>query len=327
MDVLSDAVTAMRTGRPHSSRTRWDAPWGVRFAPFAGAGFHVVLQGSCWVLPHRAEPVRLGVGDIALLPHGTSHALADDPATPLREAAAPGSLPPSPDGIPADTILLCGAYLLDQDRRHPLLAELPEVVHLSSRVGAHPELRAVIDLLGAELDRPREGSGAVVPALLDTLLLYTLRAWHDEQNLGGRSSEGWAAALHDPAIAAALRAIHQNPGRAWTVQSLAAVAGLSRSPFARRFTALVGSPPLGYLTWWRMTTAAGLLRGDDRPVQRVAEQVGYVSEFAFGKAFKRAYGTSPGRYRRHGGGSAREAIGSGTPPRLDGAPDERGLRG
>ncbi|MER6121648.1 AraC family transcriptional regulator [Streptomyces sp. NPDC001795] len=300
MDVLSDAVTAMRTGRPHSSRTRWNAPWGVRFAPFAGAGFHVVLQGSCWVFPQRAEPVRLGVGDVALLPHGTSHGLADGPATPLREAADPGSLQPAPppDGVPAATVLLCGAYLLDQDRRHPLLAELPEVVHLSSRVGAHPELRAVIELLGAELDRPREGSAAVVPALLDTLLLYTLRAWHDEQNVGGRPSQGWPAALHDPAVGAALRAIHQNPGRAWTVQSLAAVAGLSRSPFARRFTALVGSPPLAYLTWWRMTTAAGLLRADDRPVQRVAEQVGYVSEFAFAKAFKRAYGTSPGRYRR-----------------------------
>ncbi|MFR9726123.1 AraC family transcriptional regulator [Streptomyces sp. MS19] len=300
MDVLSDAVTAMRTGRPHSSRTRWNAPWGVRFAPFAGAGFHVVLQGSCWVLPERGEPVLLRVGDIALLPHGTGHGLADDPATPLREAGNPGSLPPAPppDGAPGATVLLCGAYLLDQDRRHPLLTELPETVHLSSRVGAHPELRAVIDLLGAELNRPREGSGAVVPALLDALLLYALRAWHDELRLEHPDPAGWAAALHDPAVGAALRAMHQDPGRAWTVRSLAAAAGLSRSPFARRFTALVGSPPLAYLTWWRMTTAAGLLRADDRPVQRVAERVGYVSEFAFAKAFKRAYGVAPGRYRR-----------------------------
>jgi len=299
MDVLSDAVTAMRTGRPHSSRTRWDTPRGIRFAAFAGAGFHIVLQGTCWLIPRRGEPIRLGVGDVALLAHGAAHGLADDPATPLRDAGAPGSLPPAspPDGDPTATVLLCGAYLLDQHRPHPLLAELPEVIHLSSRIGRHRELRSVIDLLGTELDGPREGSAAIIPALLDMLLLYVLRAWHDEQT-SHHPSAGWAAALRDPAVATALRAIHQDPAHSWTVQSLGAVAGLSRAPFARRFTALVGSPPLAYLTWWRMTTAARLLREDGRTVQRVAEQVGYTSEFAFAKAFKREYGNAPGRYRR-----------------------------
>ncbi|MFD5319821.1 AraC family transcriptional regulator [Streptomyces sp. NPDC127098] len=299
MDVLSDAVAAMRNGRAHSSRTRFTAPWGVRFAPFAGAGFHVVLQGTCWVLPTRGEPVRLGVGDLVLLPHGRAHGLADAPTTPLRDAGDPGSLPPAPppDGDPAATVLLCGAYLLDRARPHPLLTELPEVVHLSSRVGAHPELRTVLDLLGAELDHPREGSTGIVPALLDTLLLYALRAWHEEQ-ARHRTATGWARALRDPAVAASLRAIHRDPAHPWTVASLGAVAGLSRSPFARRFTALVGRPPLAYLTWWRMTLAAQLLRADDRPVARVAEQVGYTSEYAFSKAFRRAYDTSPGRYRR-----------------------------
>ncbi|MEO3754341.1 AraC family transcriptional regulator [Streptomyces sp. B6B3] len=311
MDVLSDAVAAMRTGRPHSSRTRFAGPYGVRFRPFRGAGFHVVLQGACWLLPPRGAPFRLGVGDLVLLPHGHAHGLADDPETLLRDAgdpsdpnpgdagepAASDAGSPPPDGDRAATVLLCGGYLVDRIRPHPLLAELPEVVHLPARVGAHPELRAAVGLLGAEVDRPRPGSAGIVPALLDTLLLYALRAWHDEE-VRHRPGPGWASALRDPAVAAALHAVHRDPAHPWTVASLGAAAGLSRSPFARRFTALVGQPPLAYLTWWRMTVAARLLREDDRPLHRVAERVGYTSEYAFAKAFRRAHGTSPGRYRR-----------------------------
>ncbi|MDT0321014.1 cupin domain-containing protein [Streptomyces sp. DSM 44918] len=216
MDVLSDAVAAMRNGRPHSSRTRFTAPWGVRFAPFAGAGFHVVLQGACWVLPTCGEPVRLGVGDLVLLPHGRAHGLADAPTTPLRDAGDPGSLPPAPppDGDPAATVLLCGAYLLDRARPHPLLTELPEVVHLSSRVGAHPELRTVLDLLGAELDHPREGSTGIVPALLDTLLLYALRAWHEEQ-ARHRTATGWARSRASPAPPSPAASPRSSAGRHW----------------------------------------------------------------------------------------------------------------
>jgi AraC-like DNA-binding protein len=129
------------------------------------------------------------------------------------------------------------------------------------------------------------------------LLLFILRAWYDEQ-ADHDSASGWAAALSDRAISAALRAIHDDPGRAWTVEALGAQAGLSRAAFARRFTTLVGQPPLTYLTWWRLTAAARLLRDTDAPLAAVAARCGYTSEFAFAKAFKREYGTAPGRYRR-----------------------------
>jgi AraC-like DNA-binding protein len=142
-----------------------------------------------------------------------------------------------------------------------------------------------------------------VPALLDMLLLYILRAWLDERPHHG-SATGWAAALGDPAVSAALQEIHNDPARPWTVEGLGARAGLSRAAFARRFTALVGRPPLAYLTWWRMTTAARLLRRSDAPLHVVAEQVGYSSEFAFANAFKREYGIAPGRYRRQGDAEA-----------------------
>ncbi|WP_329624166.1 AraC family transcriptional regulator [Streptomyces sp. NBC_01255] len=302
MDVLSDAIAAMRTGRPHSSRTVRFAPWGFRFAPSKGAGFHVVLQGTAWLIPpDDGAPVRLGPGDVVLLAHGTGHGLADRPDTPLVDAlpAADGSWPTVPDRGPVgaeETLLLCGAYQLSRARAHPLLTELPPYVHLPARVGAHPRLRAAVDLLGAELAEPQPGSDAIVPALLDTLLLYLLRTWWLTE-CGDRSA-GWSAALSDPVVAGALRALHDDPARAWTVEELGALGGLSRAAFARRFTALVGRSPLAYLTWWRMTTAGRLLRTDDLPLRAVAERSGYSSEFAFAKAFKREYGMAPGRYRK-----------------------------
>ncbi|HEX6358390.1 AraC family transcriptional regulator [Actinophytocola sp.] len=301
MDVLSDAVTAMRTGQPHSGRVHRPAPFGMRNPPVAGAGFHIVLQGSCWLFPPDGAPIALGVGDVAFLPHGAAHGLADNPSTPLMDAAAsPAETSPgqhATDSSAAATVMLCGAYLLDRSRAHPLLSDLPEVIHLPARVGHHPGLRAAVDLLGEELEQPRPGGDAMLPALLDVLLLHILRAWFDEQSAHGATT-GWAAALRDPAVAAGLRAIHSDPGQPWTVAELASRAGLSRAAFARRFTALVGQPPQAYLTWWRMTLAARMLRDTDAPLATVARKVGYTSEFAFAHAFKRELGLAPGGFRR-----------------------------
>ncbi|MDL4817856.1 AraC family transcriptional regulator [Actinomadura opuntiae] len=296
MDVLSDAITAMRLGRPHSSRTLLEPPWGVRFGPQPGAGFHVILKGGCWLIPPAGDPIHLGVGDVAFLPRELGHGLADAPDRPLADAR---SLlrPAGADDPPAGrTEMLCGAYRLDQSRVHPLLAELPDVVHIPARIGRHPSLRGAIELLGRELDGgTRHGGDAALPALLEVLLLYMLRAWYEDRPAD--EATGWAAALRDPAVAAALRAVHDEPGRPWTVRSLACRADLSRAAFARRFTATVGAPPLAYLTWWRMTVAARLLRDTDLPLRSVAERVGYTSEFAFAKAFKREFAEAPGRFR------------------------------
>ncbi|MBB5917470.1 AraC-like DNA-binding protein [Nocardia transvalensis] len=305
LDVLSGAVASMRTGRPHSSRQHRVAPWGMRFAGSDGAGFHVVLQGSAWLIPsgEDGEPIALGPGDIVFLAHGRGHALASDLSAPLREVRRlpDGSWPPpvsephSPDA--PSTVLLCGAYQLDHRRAHPLLADLPDVVHLTPRVGTHRSLRAAVELLGTELEEAQPGSDAIVTSLLDTLLLYILRAWWLGAQDDGTPHNGWAAALVDRPVATALRAIHTNPEHPWTVEELGSAGGLSRAAFARRFTTLVGRSPLAYLTWWRMTLAGRLLRADDIPLRAVAQRVGYTSEFAFAKAFKREYDMAPGRYR------------------------------
>jgi AraC-like DNA-binding protein len=304
----------MRTGQPHSRRTRLTGPFARRFPAVPGAGFHVVLQGSAWLHPGGGEPVELRVGDVAFLPHGDAHGLADDPSTPLppRASALPlaGAVDPGPSPT-ASTVLLCGAYLLERSRAHPVLDDLPAVIHLPTTVGRHPGLRGAVDLLGAELDRPRPGADAMVTALLDVLLLHILRAWLDDRAATGRPT-GWAAALADPPVAAALRAVHADPARAWTVAELGERAGLSRSAFARRFTALVGRPPLAYLTWWRMALAARRLRTDRAPIAAVAREVGYGSEFAFAAAFKREFGVPPGAYRKAA------AVGSPEPARTGG---------
>jgi AraC-like DNA-binding protein len=300
MDVLSDAIGVMRTGRPHSAEIRKCAPWGVRAAPFSGSGFHVVLEGTCWLIPSSGAAIALSAGDVVCLPHGCGHALADNPSTPLTGApvaSLPEVAPTADDGDGATTVLLCGAYTLDRTRPHPLFEELPEVIHLPARLGHRSPLHAAVNLLGDEIARPDQGTEAVVAALLDMMLLYILRAWLAQQTDGGPPA-GWAATLSDPVIAAALRHIHQEPARQWTVEELGTRTGLSRAAFSRRFTTLVGKPPLGYLTWWRMTLAAQLLRDSDKPVQSVAQRTGYTSEFAFAKAFKRELGVAPGRYRR-----------------------------
>jgi AraC-like DNA-binding protein len=271
VDVLSDAVTMMRTGRPHSNRNRLRAPWGLRFPPTDGAGFHIVLSGTCWLLPVDAEPLRLAAGDMVLLLREPGHALADDPGSPLS-AFRVGDRDRD-DQLRTGTVteLLCGAYVLDRSRPHPLLADVPDIIHLPAHVGRHPRLQAAVSLLGTELADPRAGAG---------------------------SSAGWPAALADPAVSAALHAIHSEPEAPWTVRGLGERAGLSRTIFAQRFTALVGRPPLAYLTWWRMTVAAKLLRETDAPLPAVARRCGYSSEFAFAKAFKRELGVPPGAFRR-----------------------------
>lgn len=298
MDVVSDAISAVRLGRPSSNRVRVGGAWCARLPRYDGAGFHVVVAGGCWLLPDGGAPVTLRAGDAVLLPHGTGHVIADSPVDAAAVAGAvpferwlPGA-PPDPRPGGAEVEMVCGKYRLDRRRVHPLLAELPAVVHLPGRVGGRPELRAAIELLAGELDERRPGSGTALPSLLDLLLVYMIRSWLAE-GAGGV----WSQVLDDPVTAAALRALHADPAAAWNNERLAAAAGVSRATLARRFTSRVGRPPMAYLTWWRLTLAATRLRDTSDPLAGVARRVGYASPYALSHAFRREFGTTPGRYR------------------------------
>ncbi|MFJ3922103.1 AraC family transcriptional regulator [Streptomyces sp. NPDC090022] len=321
MDVVSDAISAVRTGRPSSERVRVRVPvragagaggsgWCVRFGAYEGAGFHVVLEGGCRLLPDGGEPVTLGPGDAVLLPHGTGHVIADGPADAAAVAravpfeawrdgwAGASALPADPGAAAVE--MLCGKYRLDHSRAHPLMRELPPVVHLPNRVGSHGELRSAIGLLGGELGGEpgggpgarRPGSCVAVSSLLDLLLVYMIRSWMAEARTGS-----WPAALSDPVTAEALRALHSDPAAPWTNDRLAREAGVSRPTLARRFTALVGRPPMAYLTWWRLNLAAAQLRDTEAPLATIARRVGYGTPYAFSHAFTRQFGTPPSHYR------------------------------
>ncbi|MBW8792132.1 MAG: helix-turn-helix transcriptional regulator, partial [Streptomyces sp.] len=195
------------------------------------------------------------------------------------------------DGLPGATTLLRGAYELRGDVGERLLVMLPPL----AVVPAGPRTRAALDLLAAEVAHDEPGQDAVLNRLLDLVLVLALRAWCARPQAEPPS---WYGALVTPAVGDALRLLHEDPARRWTVAELAARVGQSRATFAARFTRAVGEPPLTYLTGWRMALAADLLRDTEETVAAVAREVGYEDAFAFSVAFKRARGVSPSDWRR-----------------------------
>jgi AraC-like DNA-binding protein len=301
-DIVADIVATTRHGTVIYSRNRFHAPWGISTPPLAMASFHVVTAGACWLVPDGADPIQLTRGDAVLVPSGMGHALVDTPGRPARPltdfiGGPLGHTPPIEvviDGPGPVTGLLCGGYVLDPGLRHPFTAALPPVVHVGAGHGSRTGLAAAVDLLSQELDRNDPGGPAVIGSLVELLFVYVLRAWLAEQS---PVSAGWVRALYDPIVGTALTLIHRQPGHPWTVTSLARAVGAPRATFGRRFTTLTGQAPMTYVTAWRMTIAARLLRDERLPLKEVASRVGYDSEFAFARTFKRTTGQAPGRYR------------------------------
>ncbi|WP_117209336.1 AraC family transcriptional regulator [Allorhizocola rhizosphaerae] len=298
MDILSDVLAATSLGGGISGRLIARAPWGLRNDTSEAACFHIVVRGSCWLrVEDGTDPVQLRQGDVTLLPHSGPYFVGDEPGRVGEPFAGmpgrhDGSRTITLGGSGAETVVVCGAYDFGAGLSHPLLRALPRVVHLPAAHGG--ALEAAVGLVTAELDAPSPGTRDITRRLVDVLLVYILRTWHGRH---GNDMAGWFGALHDPQIGKALTLIHQAPERRWTVAQLAGEAGLSRAAFARRFAALAGEPPLTYLTRWRMTTAALLLRDSTEPLSVIADRVGYDSEFAFARTFRRTHGQPPGRYR------------------------------
>ncbi|WP_216205615.1 AraC family transcriptional regulator [Amycolatopsis aidingensis] len=318
MDVFTDLVRGFRADGAMFGQSILTAPWSHRFAHDAALTVCTLLEGSGWLLPAAGEPIRLECGDVAIVRGPDPFVVADEPGTEpqivihgseLCLSTADGTnlaettrLGPRTWGAArtGTAALLIGAYQARGEPCDRLLCALPPVAVVRADGQPCPEF----DLIKVELERERPGQQLVLDRLLDLLLVCTLRDWFARPEA---DPPAWYRALADPVVGTALRAIHDEPARPWTVAGLARAAGASRAAFARRFTAMVGEPPLAYLTGWRMTLAADLLTEPGSTVATVASRVGYADGFAFSTAFKRVRGTSPTAYRAGG----RYASGSG----------------
>jgi AraC-like DNA-binding protein len=311
MDPLTDILHDLRLESSFYARSELRAPWGLSFSVKDGPSFHVIVTGRAF-LRIDAERIPLGTGDLVLLPHGEEHQLAD----PAESAAIPLAALPSErighnaallcyggDGAEgaegAEALLICGGVRFAGPMAHPLLDLLPRVLLLRREEleGVRSWLDATLTLLGAEALSLRPGSAAVMTRLADILVLQTIRAWL-ERNEDRRP--GWLGALSDPDIGRALVLIHRRAEEPWTVASLAREVHLSRSVFAERFSRLVGMPPMQYLTRWRMSLARSWLREERMSASEAAYRLGYSSEAAFSRAFKRHLQVPPGVLRRGG---------------------------
>jgi AraC-like DNA-binding protein len=302
MDVLADVLSVTRMGATVVAQAELVPPWGLSIDPIAEAHVHVVLRGACFLrTAGERSPVRLGAGDVVLIRGGVGHTLTDDPKTkpePHEQVLADmprrlARLPPS--RADQTTVVLCAKYLFQPVGPHPLIAFLPPFVHLSAQEAArHHQLQLLLELLRHEAVGGGSGKELVVPRLVDSMLVYVVRAWLDGQPV---AAGGWFGAMRDPAIAKALSLIHARPQHAWSVEGLASEVGQSRATFARRFAELVGETPVAYLTRWRMCLATKLLTETQLSLEEVAERIGYETAAAFSKAFRRLHDRAPGRFR------------------------------
>ncbi|MEV2279041.1 AraC family transcriptional regulator [Nocardiopsis sp. NPDC049922] len=304
MDVLGDVLALARVDASLMATFDARAPWAIELPARRGASFHAVVAGTCWFTAVGAPPRQLTPGDLVLLPAGARHALATDPGLPTRrfdEDLKRRLIQPDGelvlDGPGARTRILCAGYGYAPDAAHPVLSLLPPVLHVATaQPESGPWLRMILDLLAHETHDDAAGSSTAAVRLLDLLLIHVIRAWLDSG--GDAVDTSWLRGLRDPVTARALSALHARPGHAWTLDALAATVNVSRATLARRFTREVGQPPLTYLTRWRLHVAAHQLRETTAPVATIAHEVGYTSEYAFNRAFTRAHGQPPGRYRR-----------------------------
>ena len=304
VDPLADVFDLSRVSGAVMAQLIAYEPWGLAVDPLPGAVFHAVVAGSCWLrMPGRA-PQHLMPGDVVLLPTNTPHDLvssADARTDALARFQDDTRLTPEGDmilqGPGAATRVLCAAYDYDHEVAHPLMSQLPPVLHIPAGMpGDDGGVAETLRLLALELGGRPPGSRAAVGRLIDVMLIHVMRAWLRMQQ--NDATDGWLHALRDPVVARAMHTIHERPAEPWTIESLAREVSVSRATLARRFAHLVGETPPEYLTRWRMDLAARQLRDTEDTVAAVAAAVGYRSEYSFSRAFTRNRGLAPGRYRR-----------------------------
>ncbi|GAA2496929.1 AraC family transcriptional regulator [Streptomyces longisporus] len=301
-------------------RACFEPPWCVRIEDRAPLTVMLMVRGEAWIMPDAGERSEMGVppaegwgrvllrpGDLAIARGPDPYTCADDPETEPQALILPGAECRYPDGrslngvmdlgvrtwgdrLDGSAVLLIGTYLWQGEVSGRLLDALPPLLSLTPEVWDCP----LTPLLMEEIVRDEPGQEVVLDRLLDLLVIAALRAWFARPEA---AAPAWYRALADPVVGRVVRLLHDDPAHPWTVASLAAKAGVSRAALARRFTGLLGEPPMTYLTGRRLALAADRLRDTDDTLEAIARQVGYGSAFALSSAFKRVYGVSPQEHR------------------------------
>ncbi len=315
MDVLSDVLRMVRLEGAFFLNAEFHEPWCVDAprgaelarvlrpaAPELGV-CHLVLAGRCWIaLRDGGAPMPLEAGDVVVLPHGDAHLLGSglQYAPVSLDHVVALELPELArvryGGAGDRTDIVCGWFSYERDLPNPLISALPRLFRSGLRErGSGPWIEQLIRYAVGEAASSHAGSNVVAAKVAEVLLIEAVRGYADALP---PAQSGWLAGLRDLQVGRCMALMHERPGQAWTVAALAGAVNVSRTVLAQRFSALVGLPPMQYLQRWRLTVAAHLLSAGQDPLGRVAESVGYESEAAFNRAFKRAYGVPPGLWRR-----------------------------
>jgi AraC-like DNA-binding protein len=303
VDALGDVLDGVRARSASFCRVALSPPWALRIADQAPLALVATIRGEAWIVPDGDGPVRLRPGTVALVKGPAPYTFADDPGTPAQIVVGAGNSLRTLDGeaLPDDalsalgdetqqaSVVASGTYQVSGDVGRRLLDALPHVLVVAANEPA-PGLRLLANEVGA--DAP--GQQVMQDRLLDVALIETLRAWFASP---ATKAPGWYAAHADPVAGPALRMLHSDPAHGWTLDGLARRVGASRATLARRFSAVVGEPPMAYLANWRVTLAADLLRSTDLTVEAIAREVGYANGFALSVAFQRLRGIRPGAHR------------------------------
>ncbi|MDB5998545.1 MAG: btr [Rhizobacter sp.] len=307
-DPVAQTLHLLRMSGVVYCQSQLSAPWGLAMPPMAGClMFHVFTSGGGW-LRVDGEPAReLRAGDFALVPHGVGHSLLSDPSVVGEPLFALGREPVADwfevlrhGGGGEVSEVICGAVRFDDPVARHLAASLPALITIEGLHAAEMEwLHSSFKLLVAEATQQRPGGETVITRLADILVIQAIRSWLESD---AARQTGWLRGLQDRHVGRALARIHRDLAQPWTLAGLAREAGLSRSAFAARFTHCVGTPPMEYLTQWRMRVAQARLKERKLGLAQLAGDVGYDSEAAFSRAFKRVTGITPGSVQRDGGG-------------------------
>ena len=314
MDALTGLLDGPRARGAFVVRSILAPPWSLRIADEAPLTLMACVLGDAWVLPEDGVEIPVPEGAVAIIVGPEHYTVCDDPDTPVRVVVHPGQRCTTPSGEPLGdvmalgtrtwgdspdgaSVLLTGTYRADREVSRRVLGALPRVLVLEAGDWDHP----LLGVMEHEVGRDDPGQEAVLDRLLDLLLIAVLRAWFARPEA---EAPAWYRAQADPVVGRALRAMHDDPAHQWTVAELAAEAGISRAALARRFGDLVGEPPMTYLTGWRLSLAADLLREPGATLASVAVAVGYGSPFALSAAFTRVRGISPREHRLAAAGAA-----------------------